>query len=135
MFSPPAGTCANCSVSLAGPMAEPGLKGDRLVQPDLAKTLRKSSPSKAPDAFYRGAIAELLASEMKAGGGLITRDDLAAYQALARQPTKGSYRGYDVYAPPPPSSGGICLVEMLNILENYDLKKHKRFGPRNVTSS
>jgi gamma-glutamyltranspeptidase/glutathione hydrolase len=103
-------------------------EGDSLVQPDLAKTLRLIA-DQGPDAFYQGPIAALLVSEMKAGEGLITADDLAGYKAVARKPIKGSYRGYDVYAPPPPSSGGICLVEMLNILENYDLKKHDRFGP------
>src|SRR5436853_7244888 len=69
---------------------------------------------------------------MKAGGGLITREDLAGYRAVQRQPIHGTYRGYDIYAPPPPSSGGICLVEMLNILENFDLKKHDRFAPETL---
>jgi gamma-glutamyltranspeptidase/glutathione hydrolase len=101
--------------------------GDRLVQPDLAKTLRLIA-DRGADAFYRGAIADLLASEMKAGGGLITKDDLDKYQAVARQPIHGTYRGYDVYGPPPPSSGGVCLTMMLNILENFDLKQHDRFA-------
>jgi len=79
--------------------------GDRLVQPDLAKTL-KIIAEQGADAFYLGPIADLLAAEMKAGGGLITKDDLAKYQAVERKPTHGSYRGYDVYGPPPPSSGG-----------------------------
>ncbi len=65
---------------------------------------------------------------MKAGGGLITRDDLAAYRANERKPIHGTYRGYDIYAPPPPSSGGTCLVEMLNILENFDLRKQGRWS-------
>ena len=71
----------------------------------------------------RAPIADLLVAEMKAGGGLITKDDLAGYKAKARKPIHGTYRGYDVYGPPPPSSGGICLVEMLNILENFDLQE------------
>lgn len=92
--------------------------GDRLVQPELARCLDQIAQS-GTDAFYRGPIAELLVAEMKAGGGLITKEDLAAYQAQIRTPIHGTYRGYDVYAAPPPSAGGICLVEMLNILENF----------------
>jgi gamma-glutamyltranspeptidase/glutathione hydrolase len=106
-------------------------EGDRLAQPDLAKTLRLIA-EQGPDAFYRGPVADLLVAEMKAGGGLITKDDLAKYQANERKPVHGTYRGYDVYGPPPPSSGGICLVEMLNVLENFDLKKQGRFAPETL---
>jgi gamma-glutamyltranspeptidase/glutathione hydrolase len=102
--------------------------GDKLVQPDLARTLRLLA-AQGPDAFYTGPIAEQLVAEMKAGDGLITRADLAAYQAKVRSPIHGVYRGYDVYAPPPPSSGGVCLVEMLNILDNFDLRKQGRWSP------
>jgi gamma-glutamyltranspeptidase/glutathione hydrolase len=105
--------------------------GDRLVQPDLAKTLRLIA-EQGPDAFYTGPIADQLVAEMKAGGGLITKEDLAGYRAVERRPIHGTYRGYDVYGPPPPSSGGICLVEMLNILETFDLKKHGRFSPETL---
>ncbi len=105
--------------------------GDRLVQPDLAKTLRRIAEDGA-DGFYKGETADLLAAEMKADGGLITKDDLASYQAKERAPIHGTYRGYDVYAPPPPSSGGICLVEMLNILENFDLRKQGRWSPETL---
>jgi gamma-glutamyltranspeptidase/glutathione hydrolase len=105
--------------------------GDRLVQKDLGKTLRLIA-DKGADAFYTGAIADLIAAEMKAGGGLITHADLADYKANARQPIHGTYRGYDIYGPPPPSSGGICLVEMLNILENHDLKEHGRWSPQTL---
>ncbi len=101
--------------------------GDVLVQQDLGKSLRLIA-EEGPDAFYTGAIADLLAAEMKRGGGLITKDDLAKYQAKARMPIRGTYRGYDVYGPPPPSSGGTCLVEMLNILENFDLRKQGRWS-------
>jgi gamma-glutamyltranspeptidase/glutathione hydrolase len=69
---------------------------------------------------------------MKRGGGLITHADLAGYAAKVRRPVRGSYRGHDVYAPPPPSSGGTCLVEMLNVLENFDLKKSGRYSPRTL---
>jgi gamma-glutamyltranspeptidase/glutathione hydrolase len=102
--------------------------GDTLVLPDLAWTLRQIAEHGA-DGFYKGAVAEKISDEMKAGGGLITKDDLAAYRAEARKPIHGTYRGYDVYGPPPPSSGGICLVEMLNVLETFDLAKHDRWSP------
>lgn len=105
--------------------------GDRLVQKDLAWSLRLIA-EEGPDAFYKGAIADKLVAEMKSGDGLITREDLARYQANARKPIHGTYRGYDIYGPPPPSSGGICLVEMLNILENFDLRKHGRFSPETL---
>jgi gamma-glutamyltranspeptidase/glutathione hydrolase len=96
--------------------------GDRLVQPDLARTLQLIA-EQGPDGFYAGPIADQIVAEMQAGGGLITREDLAAYRAHVRRPIQGTYRGHDIYAPPPPSSGGIALVEMLNILENFDLAK------------
>jgi gamma-glutamyltranspeptidase/glutathione hydrolase len=99
--------------------------GDRLVQKDLAKTLKRIAVSGA-DGFYKGETADLLVQEMKASGGLITKADLAGYAAKERSPIHGTYRGYDIYAPPPPSSGGICLVLMLNVLENFDLKKQGR---------
>jgi gamma-glutamyltranspeptidase/glutathione hydrolase len=102
--------------------------GDRLVQKDLARTLRLIADGGA-DAFYKGPIADLIVAEMKSGNGLITKDDLANYRAKERKPIHGTYRGYDVYAPPPPSSGGICLVEMLNILENFELGKMDRWSP------
>ena len=105
--------------------------GDRLTQPDLATTLRLIA-DKGPDVFYEGPIAEQIVAEMKAGDGLITQEDLANYRALQREPIHGVYRGYDVYAPPPPSSGGICLVQMLNVLENFELKKHSRFSPESL---
>lgn len=105
--------------------------GNRLTQPELAKTLRRIA-EEGPDAFYTGAIADQLAAEMKAGGGLITKQDLAAYKAIEREPVRGSYRGYDVYGPPPPSSGGICLVQMLNVLEHFDLKKQGRWSPETL---
>ena len=104
--------------------------GDRLVQPDLAQTLERIADGGA-DAFYRGPIAEQIRAEMETGGGLICKDDLARYQAKIRKPTHGTYRGYDVYGPPPPSSGGICLVEMLNILENFQL--HEAASPQVAT--
>jgi gamma-glutamyltranspeptidase/glutathione hydrolase len=105
--------------------------GDRLVQKDLAQTLRLIA-EQGPNGFYQGTVAELLAAEMKRGGGLITLKDLAAYEAKIRRPIHGTYRGYDVYAPPPPSSGGTCLIEMLNVLENFDLRSQGRFSPETL---
>lgn len=105
--------------------------GDRIVQKDLAKTL-KLIAEQGPDAFYKGAIADQIVAEMKDGRGIITRADLEKYEAKARTPIHGTYRGYDVYGPPPPSSGGICLVQMLNTLEQHDLKKHGRFSPETM---
>jgi gamma-glutamyltranspeptidase/glutathione hydrolase len=105
--------------------------GDRLVLPDLGRTLRLIAEQGA-DAFYKGPIAEQIVAEMKAGGGLITKADLAGYQAQLREPVHGTYRGYDVYGPPPPSSGGIGLVEMLNILETFDLRKQGRWSPETL---
>lgn len=96
--------------------------GDRLIQKDLAKTLRRIAEH-GPDAFYTGELADLLVAEMKTGGGLITKEDLAGYRAKERKPVHGTYRAYDVYGPPPPSSGGIVIVEALNILETFDLAK------------
>ncbi len=101
--------------------------GDRLVQPELAHTLRLIA-EKGADGFYRGAVAQQLAEEMRLGGGLITEKDLANYHANAREPIHGTFRGFDVYGPPPPSSGGICLIEMLNILENFDFEESDRFS-------
>jgi gamma-glutamyltranspeptidase/glutathione hydrolase len=108
--------------------AEDWQPGDKLVQPDLANTL-KLIAGQGAEAFYTGPVADLIEAEMKAGRGYITKSDLAAYRAKERAPIHGTYRGYDVYGPPPPSSGGIGLVEMLNVLENFDLAKHDRFAP------
>src|SRR5262249_52634392 len=105
--------------------------GDKLVQPDLARTLKRIA-EKGPEGFYRGETAALIVKEMRAGGGLIGNADLRTYEAKLRKPVHGTYRGYDVYGPPPPSSGGTCLIEMLNILENFDLKKQGRFSARTL---
>jgi gamma-glutamyltranspeptidase/glutathione hydrolase len=105
--------------------------GDRLIQHDLCKTLRAIAED-GPDAFYSGRLAELLEKEMSAGGGFITKEDLAVYKARERKPIHGTYRGFDVYGPPPPSSGGICLIEMLNIAENFDFKKLGRWSPETM---
>lgn len=105
--------------------------GDRLVQHDLGHVLHDIAEH-GPDAFYEGHIAELIAQEMQRDHGLITRADLKNYHAKARKAIHGTYRGFDVYGPPPPSSGGTVLVEMLNILENFDLKKQGRWSPETL---
>jgi len=94
--------------------------GDRLVQADLAKTLRAIADGGA-SAFYTGWIADRIAEDMKANGGLITKDDLAAYKPKERAPLTGKYRDFEIISMPPPSSGGVALIEMLNILEPYAL--------------
>jgi gamma-glutamyltranspeptidase/glutathione hydrolase len=96
-------------------------EGDRLMQGDLAKTLRAIADGGA-DAFYKGWIADRIAADMRAHGGIITRSDLAAYKVRELAPIRGTYKGYDIVSMPPPSSGGVALVEMLNILEPFDLK-------------
>ena len=94
--------------------------GDRLLQPDLANTLEAIAKD-GPRAFYQGPIAQKLAAAVQAAGGVMTVDDLKDYGAIERPPIRGAYRGYDIVSMAPPSSGGIALVEMLNILEGYDL--------------
>ncbi len=95
-------------------------EGESLVQADLGRTLRRIM-LEGRDGFYRGETARLIAEEMSRGGGLITEADLELYQARERATVKGSYRGYDIISMPPPSSGGVAMVTMLNILEGYDL--------------
>ena len=94
--------------------------GDKFIQSELAWSLKQIADHGA-EAFYEGAIAERIAADMKANGGLITLDDLAAYEAKIRQPVSGTYRGYEIKSMPPPSSGGVHLVQMLNILEDYPI--------------
>jgi len=96
--------------------------GEVLRQPDLARTLERIA--KNPDDFYHGSIARELAASVQKGGGLLTADDLAHYEVKEREPIRGTYRGYDIISAPPPSSGGIALLETLNILEGYDLAKY-----------
>ncbi|MGK7925688.1 MAG: gamma-glutamyltransferase [Spirulina sp.] len=96
--------------------------GERLIQTDLANSL-KLIAKEGIDAFYRRGIAEAIAAEMAANGGLITTEDLAAYQPVIRQPVGGTYRGYEIYSMPPPSSGGVHLIQLLNLLEPYPLRE------------
>ncbi|WP_158944400.1 gamma-glutamyltransferase [Granulicella sp. S190] len=95
--------------------------GDTFRQPLLAATLKRIAAD--PEDFYKGEMAKQIAAFEQAGGGLITAADLAAYEAKDRDPVKGSYHGYKIITAPPPSSGGIVLVEILNILSTYNLPK------------
>ena len=104
---------------------EPLHQGDRLVQSDLANTLRAIAQD-GPRAFYSGPTAERIAIAVRAAGGIMIADDLANYRAIERTAVRGTYRGFDIVSMPPPSSGGVALIEMLNILEGYDLGKLPR---------
>ena len=103
---------------------EPPREGEILRQENLAWSLKQISKN-GPQAFYRGAIAKKITAYMKNKGGLITEMDLASYEAVAREPVTGNYRGHKIYSMPPPSSGGILLIEMLNILEYYPLSQYR----------
>jgi gamma-glutamyltranspeptidase / glutathione hydrolase len=94
--------------------------GDTWQQPDLARTLERIQ-HEGRDGFYKGENARMLADFMRDGGGLITEEDLALYEAVEREPVRGRYRGYDIISMPPPSSGGVGIIQMLNILEGFDL--------------
>ena len=96
--------------------------GETLVQPDLGRTLDRIARLGAED-FYEGETAHLLAKDMKEHGGLITVDDLKAYKAIERKPLEGKYRGYDILTAPPPSSGGVGVLQMLGILEGTGFEK------------
>jgi len=97
-------------------------KGDTLVQKDLGETLKRIR-DKGADGFYKGKTANLIADYMNTNKGIITKEDLKRYEAEEMKPIKGTYREYDIIGMPPPSSGGVAIVEMLNILENFDLKQ------------
>jgi gamma-glutamyltranspeptidase/glutathione hydrolase len=96
-------------------------QGEIFQQPELARTLERIASH--PGEFYRGAMARELAASIRKGGGLVTTEDLAHYEVKEREPIRGTYRGYEIISAPPPSSGGVALIEMLNILEGYDLAK------------
>ena len=104
-------------------------QGEIFRQPELAHTLERIARN--PDDFYRGAMARELAAAMQKGGGLITEKDLANYEVKEREPVRGTYRGYEIISAPPPSSGGVGLIEVLNVLEGYDLA---RLGARSAAS-
>ena len=94
--------------------------GEIFIQPELAATLARIQ--KNPSDFYSGETARLIVADMQAHGGIITAEDFARYQPNVRKPLHGTYRGYEIVTMPPPSSGGVALIEMLNMLEPYDLQ-------------
>jgi len=115
----------------ANPGGGPWRSGDRMILGDLAATLQRIA-IEGPDAFYTGRIADRIIDQMHRSDGIMTKADLKSYRAEVRKPIRGTYRGYEVFGPPPPSSGGICLVQMLNVLENFDLRSHGRYSARNM---
>jgi gamma-glutamyltranspeptidase/glutathione hydrolase len=142
-FDVPAGLAASLGGSLNRFKAYPATEaaysrggiayaaGERLRLPDLSRTLARIRDG-GRDGFYRGETATLIAAEMRRGGGLITEADLASYEAKERAPIRGNYRGYEIISMAPPSSGGIAMVEMLNILEGFDLKAAGHNSPQYV---
>jgi gamma-glutamyltranspeptidase / glutathione hydrolase len=96
-------------------------EGDRILQPELAATLARVQRNWRD--FYEGRTAEMIVADMKANGGVMTLKDLQEYEPTVRQPLKGNYRGYEILTMPPPSSGGAHLIQMLNMLEHYELAK------------
>jgi gamma-glutamyltranspeptidase/glutathione hydrolase len=106
-------------------------EGDELIQKDLAKTL-KLIQEKGRDGFYKGEIADLIEAEMKQNGGMISKSDLENYEAIWRKPLFGNYKGYKVIAMPLPSSGGIALLQLLSMIEDYDLSKYPLHGDSSI---
>lgn len=102
--------------------------GDKFYNKELAATLKKIAKGGA-DVFYKGEIANAIDKQYSINGGWITKKDLANYKAKIRQPVKGEYRGYTIYSVPPPSSGGVTVIEMLNLLEGFDLSKMTAESP------
>jgi len=105
--------------------------GDLFVQRDLAETLKRISAS-GIDEFYQGKTARLLVEEMNRHGGLITLEDMKNYSPIIRKPVQGSYRGYDIYSMSPPSSGGAHVIQILNILEGYDIAAYGHNSSRTI---
>ena len=105
--------------------------GDTLVLSDLGRTL-DAIATRGADVFYNGWIADSIAADIQRNGGLITKKDLAAYRARERAPIRGRYHGYDIVTMPPPSSGGVAMVEMLNILSHFDIQKDGRWSPETL---
>jgi len=105
--------------------------GELFKQPDLAKTL-KGIAAQGRDGFYKGEVARLIASQMKANGGLINSLDLGSYQPALRKPVRGTYRGYEILSMPPPSSGGVHVVQILNVLERFKVGSYGANQTKNI---
>jgi gamma-glutamyltranspeptidase/glutathione hydrolase len=106
-------------------------KGELWIQKDLAATL-KTIAERGRDGFYKGTVADLIVKTMEKYDGIITHEDLENYKCVERKPVSGTYRGYGIISMAPPSSGGICLIEMLNILERYDVGAYGRNSAETV---
>jgi gamma-glutamyltranspeptidase/glutathione hydrolase len=144
-FEMPAALARSLSAEVDGPMrpfaasvaayGKPGggpwAEGDRLVLPDLARSL-SAIATLGPDAFYTGWIADRIADDMARHGGLITKRDLASYQAKSRTPVKTTFLDHEVISMPPPSSGGVTLIEMLNMLEAARIQDTTRLSPQAI---
>jgi gamma-glutamyltranspeptidase/glutathione hydrolase len=113
------------------PPGEAPAPGWRLVQTDLAQTLRRIA-AEGPDVFYRGDIAAAIAADQRKNGGLVSEADLAGYVPKLREPVRGRYRELEIFSFPPPSSGGIALIETLNILEGFELSRYRADDPAAV---
>lgn len=118
------------SAAIYLPGGQPLAPNTRWVQPDLAWSFRQLQ-ARGRDGFYRGPVAERLVAAITRHGGMMTLEDLANYKAVWRTPIKGTYRGYTVWSMPPPSSGGVHLIQALNVLEGYDLQK---LGPNSAAT-
>ena len=143
-FAVPAGLARSLAGAVQGKLAAypasvaayskngtPYAEGETIRLPDLARTLGRIRDRGAAG-FYQGETADLLVAEMRRGGGIITAEDLRRYQAKERAPVRGTYRGYEVISMPPPSSGGIAVIEMLNVLEGWDLKALGHNSPQHI---
>jgi gamma-glutamyltranspeptidase/glutathione hydrolase len=117
-------------LAIVAPDGLPLQTGQIIRNTDLAATLEKIAAG-GPDVFYKGEIADAIAADMAKNGGYITKADLAAYRAIEREPVRGTYRGYEIVSAPPPV-GGLSVIEMLNMLENFDLASEAPLSPRNV---
>jgi gamma-glutamyltranspeptidase/glutathione hydrolase len=115
----------------AKPDGTPFREGERLMQSDLADTLARIA-AQGPQGFYEGPVAEKVAKAVSDAGGIMTPADLKTYRAVIRSPVRGTYRGYDIVSMPLPSSGGVVLVETLNILEGFQLGDLKQGSPASL---
>jgi gamma-glutamyltranspeptidase/glutathione hydrolase len=115
--------------ALTKPNGEKWQKGDVLKQPELAETLKRIRDN-GRAGFYEGKTADLIVDEMNRGKGIISHEDLKKYKAVWRKPILGQYRGHDLICMPPPSSGGVALLQLLSIVENYPLSTYGFHSPK-----
>ncbi|MEM9353054.1 MAG: gamma-glutamyltransferase [Planctomycetota bacterium] len=120
------------AAALLKPDGSPYAEGETLKQPNLARTYRAIAEH-GPEWFYDGPFSKRVGAWMAANGGVITTDDFASYRAVAREPVRSTYRGWDVVGFPPPSSGGIHVAQILNMLESFDLATEKQRDPVGAT--